>query len=94
MKGATVDQSIAEHARLDRGTSPTRASGFLSSANLSVGVAPTVPFEQLGAPYIDDRRLSSILNLANLPGVRFVPVRFTPHASVFKEQECGGVRSS
>src|SRR5262249_35248333 len=25
------------------------------------------------------------------PGVRFVPVRFTPNASVHKDAECGGV---
>jgi uncharacterized protein YbbC (DUF1343 family) len=31
------------------------------------------------------------LNGANLPGARFVPVRFTPRASVHKDAECGGV---
>jgi uncharacterized protein YbbC (DUF1343 family) len=28
---------------------------------------------------------------AGLPGIRFVPIRFTPKASVFKDQECRGV---
>ena len=45
----------------------------------------------MGAPYIQDRRLAAELNAANLPGVRFIPVRFTPTDSVFKGQSCGGV---
>jgi uncharacterized protein YbbC (DUF1343 family) len=31
------------------------------------------------------------LNLRGLPGVRFVPLRFMPKASVFKDEQCGGV---
>jgi len=31
------------------------------------------------------------LNHASLPGARFVPVRFTPKASIHKDQLCGGV---
>jgi len=45
----------------------------------------------IGAPYINDVTLSAELNRAGLPGVRFVPVRFTPTASVFKDKPCGGV---
>ena len=36
--------------------------------------------------------LASTLNAASLDGVRFVPVRFTPRASVFAGKECGGVK--
>src|SRR6185369_1094312 len=49
------------------------------------------PFEVIGAPYIDDVKLAAALNNASLPGVRFVPVRFTPNASVYKGKMCGGV---
>jgi len=35
--------------------------------------------------------LAEELNQAGLPGIRFVPIRFTPKASVYKDQECGGV---
>jgi uncharacterized protein YbbC (DUF1343 family) len=45
----------------------------------------------VGAPYIDDVRLADELNRAGLEGVRFVPLRFTPAASTFSEQMCGGV---
>ena len=64
--------------------------GLLETA-LSVGRGTDTPFEVLGAPYIDDVKLARELNAANLPGIRFVPIRFTPKASVFKDKECGGV---
>src|SRR5690606_5883926 len=41
--------------------------------------------------YVDDRAFAAELNKAGLPGIRFVPVRFTPAASIFKDQPCGGV---
>lgn len=65
--------------------------GLLETTALSVGRGTDTPFEVIGAPYIDDLRLASELNAASLPGVRFVPVRFTPNASVYKNQLCKGV---
>ena len=64
--------------------------GLLESA-LSVGRGTDTPFEVVGAPYIEDVKFAAELNRANLPGVRFVPIRFTPSTSVYKEKECGGV---
>ncbi len=64
--------------------------GLLESA-VSVGRGTETPFEVVGAPYADDVRLAAEMNRAGLAGVRFVPVRFTPSASVFKGQACGGV---
>ncbi|SPE52673.1 conserved exported hypothetical protein [Verrucomicrobia bacterium] len=64
--------------------------GLLESA-LSVGRGTDTPFEVVGAPYIDDLKLADDLNRANLPGIRFVPIRFTPKASTHKDQPCGGV---
>ena len=64
--------------------------GLLERA-LSVGRGTDTPFEQVGAPYIDDVAFARALNAENLPGVRFVPVRFTPTASTHKGVECGGV---
>ena len=60
--------------------------------SISVGRGTDTPFEVLGAPYADDLALSYELNKLGLPGLRFMPVRFTPTASVFKDQPCGGVR--
>jgi len=64
--------------------------GLLESA-LSVGRGTDTPFEMVGAPYIDDVRFAEELNRAELPGVSFVPVRFTPTYSVHKGTNCGGV---
>lgn len=58
---------------------------------LSVGRGTDTPFEVVGAPYIDDVKLAEELNKAALPGVAFVPIRFTPTYSVHKGKECGGV---
>jgi hypothetical protein len=65
--------------------------GLLEYTNLSVGRGTDTPFERLGAPYIDGRALARHLNARGLAGVRFVPVRFRPVASVFKDEWCGGV---
>ena len=65
--------------------------GLLETTNVSVGRGTDTPFEVIGAPWIDGRALAAELNAKVLPGVRFVPVRFTPNASVFKGEMCGGV---
>jgi uncharacterized protein YbbC (DUF1343 family) len=65
--------------------------GLLETTNLSVGRGTDTPFEHFGAPWMDGRRLAERLNEARLPGVRFVPVRFTPRASVFQGVQCQGV---
>jgi len=64
--------------------------GLLESA-MSVGRGTDTPFEVVGAPYIDDVKLAEELNRARLPGISFVPIRFTPSSSVHKGTNCGGV---
>jgi uncharacterized protein YbbC (DUF1343 family) len=65
--------------------------GLLETSNVSVGRGTDTPFEVVGAPWIDGRKLAAHLNGRGLAGVRFVPVRFKPNASVFKGEELGGV---
>jgi uncharacterized protein YbbC (DUF1343 family) len=65
--------------------------GLLETTNVSVGRGTDTPFEVVGAPWIQGDKLAEYLNQRGVPGVRFVPLRFTPKASVFKDQECGGV---
>jgi uncharacterized protein YbbC (DUF1343 family)/CubicO group peptidase (beta-lactamase class C family) len=65
--------------------------GLLETTNVSVGRGTDTPFEVMGAPWLDGQKLASYLNGRNIPGVRFIPVRFKPNASVFKDQECGGI---
>lgn len=64
--------------------------GLLETA-VSVGRGTDTPFEVVGAPYIDDVHWAEEVNRAGLAGIRFVPIRFTPKASVFRDQPCGGV---
>jgi uncharacterized protein YbbC (DUF1343 family)/CubicO group peptidase (beta-lactamase class C family) len=64
---------------------------LLEPTNVSVGRGTATPFEVIGAPWIEGRQLAEALNRAGLPGVRFVPVQFTPTASVHQGAECGGV---
>ena len=63
--------------------------GLLESA-VADGRGTDRPFELVGAPYVREVEFAAALNSAGLPGVRFVPVRFTPTASTFKDQPCGG----
>jgi uncharacterized protein YbbC (DUF1343 family) len=65
--------------------------GLLETTNVSVGRGTDTPFEIVGAPWIQGEKLADFLNQRGIPGVRFVPVRFTPNASVFKNEACGGV---
>jgi uncharacterized protein YbbC (DUF1343 family)/CubicO group peptidase (beta-lactamase class C family) len=65
--------------------------GLLETTNLSVGRGTNTPFELIGAPWMDGQRLATYLNTRRIAGVRFIPVRFTPGSSVFKNEECNGV---
>jgi uncharacterized protein YbbC (DUF1343 family) len=65
--------------------------GLLETTNLSVGRGTDRPFEWIGAPWLDGRRLAAALAEQALPGVRFVPASLTPTASVHKDKPCGGV---
>ena len=66
--------------------------GLLEMTNVSVGRGTDTPFEIFGAPYIEAQAFGAALNGAGLPAVRVVPVRFTPKASVFAGEVCGGVQ--
>lgn len=64
---------------------------LVEGTNVSVGRGTDSPFEQVGAPWIDGPRLAAALNARRIPGVRFYPTSFTPSASAFKGERCGGV---
>jgi uncharacterized protein YbbC (DUF1343 family) len=65
--------------------------GLLETTNVSVGRGTERPFEWIGAPWIDGRRLALELNKLELPGVRFIPVSRTPVSSTHKGAACDGV---
>lgn len=64
---------------------------LIEGANVSVGRGTDTPFEHVGAPWMDGRRLAAELNGRRLPGVRFYPTSFTPTASKYKGEVCQGV---
>jgi uncharacterized protein YbbC (DUF1343 family) len=64
---------------------------LLEDAKVSVGRGTDRPFELVGAPWIEPRRLAAALQSAHLAGVRFVPVFFTPTSSNYHGVRCGGV---
>jgi uncharacterized protein YbbC (DUF1343 family) len=65
--------------------------GLLEASNLATGRGTDTPFERVGAPWIDPTEFARALDDLGLPGVRFVPIRFTPTARQYAGQECGGV---
>jgi uncharacterized protein YbbC (DUF1343 family)/CubicO group peptidase (beta-lactamase class C family) len=65
--------------------------GLLEGTNLATGRGTDTPFERVGAPYLDPVQFARALNGQNLPGVRFIPTRFTPTERQFSGTECGGV---
>lgn len=72
---------------------------IVEGLNVSEGRGTMMPFEQIGAPWIDGAMLAKELNARKLPGVRFEPVQFTPveipgtaSNPKYKGRSCGGVR--
>jgi uncharacterized protein YbbC (DUF1343 family) len=65
--------------------------GILETTNLSVGRGTERPFEWIGAPWLEGGKLARALAEEKLPGIRFVPAKLTPIASVHKGQACGGI---
>lgn len=69
---------------------------LIEGTNLSEGRGTTLPFEIVGAPWIDPYHLANTLNRqawADRFGVRFRPHSFQPTASKFAGQVCYGVQA-
>lgn len=60
--------------------------------NLSEGRGTPLPFEQIGAPWVDAARLEARLNALALPGVLFRRTAFTPCAGKHRGEGCRGVQ--
>ncbi|MGA8072342.1 MAG: exo-beta-N-acetylmuramidase NamZ domain-containing protein [Candidatus Acidiferrales bacterium] len=64
---------------------------ILQAGGISVGRGTDAPFEVFGAPWIEPVALADALNRRFIPGVRFVPTRFTPTSGIYAGQLCGGM---
>ncbi|WP_284641817.1 exo-beta-N-acetylmuramidase NamZ family protein [Paenibacillus silviterrae] len=65
---------------------------LFEGTNVSEGRGTTLPFEMIGAPWINAEQLAKELRASNLPGVHAQPVYYTPTFSKHQGKLCGGVR--
>jgi uncharacterized protein YbbC (DUF1343 family) len=64
---------------------------LVEGTNLSEGRGTAQPFQLVGAPWLDGRRLAAELNRLRLPGVRFRAASFRPAASKYAGEDCSGI---
>jgi uncharacterized protein YbbC (DUF1343 family) len=64
----------------------------VEGTNVSVGRGTDAPFEVLGAPWIDGKKLASALVADQLGGLLVSVAHFTPKSSTYAGVECNGVR--
>ncbi|MCE5331606.1 MAG: DUF1343 domain-containing protein [Bacteroidales bacterium] len=68
------------------------ATGILGELGyVSIGVGYTLPFQIVGAPWINADSLTNALNKLNLQGIAFRPIHFKPFYATFKDEHCHGV---
>ena len=63
-----------------------------STRNFSVGRGSRLAYEQIGADWLDGRKLAEFLNNRSIPGVRAYPMLFEPGAYHFAGHAIEGVR--
>jgi len=70
------------------------ATGMVASVttNVSDGVGSTMPFELIGAEFIEPRELAQALTRRALPGVRFQEISWKPFYGDFEGRGLRGVR--
>jgi uncharacterized protein YbbC (DUF1343 family) len=65
---------------------------LIEGTTLSEGRGTALPFEIVGAPFIDGPALADHLSAQNLPGACFRAHSFQPTASKWSGERCGGVQ--
>lgn len=65
---------------------------LLEGTNLNEGRGTTLPFQLLGAPWLDGYALAAELNELRLPGLLFRPVDYVPRSDTHAGVRCGGVQ--
>jgi uncharacterized protein YbbC (DUF1343 family) len=67
-------------------------SVLVEGLNLSEGRGTTIPFELLGAPFIDANRLKANLDARRIPGAAFRIHNFIPTFNKFAGMACNGIQ--
>lgn len=65
---------------------------IFEGTNVSEGRGTTLPFEIIGAPWIDSDELAKLMKKYKLPGVHFRPCSFVPTFSKHQGKICYGVQ--
>lgn len=71
---------------------------LIEGTNVSEGRGTDHPFENIGAPFVDSKKLAALLAQQHLSGVGFEPIDFTPHPfpwatePKYNGQLCHGVK--
>jgi uncharacterized protein YbbC (DUF1343 family) len=65
---------------------------LIEGLNLSEGRGTTIPFELLGAPFVDSQKLLKNLASRDIKGCRFRAHDFIPTFNKFKDQVCHGIQ--
>ncbi|MSP12095.1 MAG: DUF1343 domain-containing protein [Chloroflexi bacterium] len=65
---------------------------LVEGTNISEGRGTGLPFEIVGAPWLDGYGLAETLNARHIEGVRFRPTSFTPTGSKHASTVCHGVQ--
>ncbi len=73
-------------------TLPYSGMCLVEGTNMSEGRGTGLPFEIVGAPWLDGYALAHALNRLEIPGARFRPHAFTPTDSKHRGVKCGGVQ--
>jgi uncharacterized protein YbbC (DUF1343 family) len=66
--------------------------GLIEFTNLSVGRGTEIPFEVVGAPWINGEKLAETLNAKKLAGVRFEATQFTSPVRQYANEQCNGIK--
>jgi uncharacterized protein YbbC (DUF1343 family) len=64
---------------------------LIEATELSEGRGTTRPFQLVGAPYVEPKRLAEALSARALPGVAYIPTYFRPQFQKHRGAVCGGV---
>jgi uncharacterized protein YbbC (DUF1343 family) len=65
---------------------------LFEGTNYSEGRGTSLPFELVGAPWVDGWQLAQQMNRLALPGVIFRPIAFVPNYSKHQGKQCFGVQ--
>jgi uncharacterized protein YbbC (DUF1343 family) len=65
---------------------------LLEGISVSVGRGTAMPYEWLGAPWVDAPELAATLNAAALPGLRWRPIAFQPCRGPYAGAQCYGAQ--